>query len=73
MFVITSRLPEADRKVIAEALQAALVDLLDLSLTGKQVHWSLYGRCFALVCIVKSQVARLVCVGFAVLLLVAGG
>jgi starvation-inducible DNA-binding protein len=31
-------LPEADRKVIAEALQGAVGDLLDLSLTGKQVH-----------------------------------
>ncbi|WP_409474117.1 hypothetical protein [Streptomyces sp. HC307] len=47
MFGITSPLPEADRKVIAQALQGALVDLLDLSLTGKQVHWSLHGRRFA--------------------------
>ncbi|OAH10760.1 ferritin family protein [Streptomyces jeddahensis] len=47
MFVITSPLPEVDRKVIAEALRGALVDLLELSLTGKQVHWSLYGRRFA--------------------------
>jgi starvation-inducible DNA-binding protein len=38
MFVMTSLLPEADRKVIAETLQGALVDLLDLSLTGKQAH-----------------------------------
>jgi len=46
MSVITSPLPEADRKVIAEALQGALVDLLDLSLTAKQAHWSLYGPRF---------------------------
>ncbi|OAH10415.1 Dps family protein [Streptomyces jeddahensis] len=46
MYAITSPLPEDDRKVVAEALQGALVDLLDLSLTGKQAHWTLYGPRF---------------------------
>lgn len=46
MSVISSPLPEADHKVVSEALQGALVDLLDLSLTAKQAHWSLYGPRF---------------------------
>lgn len=46
MPAITSLLPETNRRIVAEALQGALVDLLDLSLTAKQAHWSLYGRRF---------------------------
>ncbi|HEY1178426.1 MAG TPA: DNA starvation/stationary phase protection protein [Phytomonospora sp.] len=34
------------RKVTGEALQGALVDLVDLSLVGKQAHWNVYGRNF---------------------------
>ncbi|MEV5386242.1 DNA starvation/stationary phase protection protein [Streptomyces sp. NPDC052721] len=46
MSVINSPLPEAGRRVVADALQGALVDLIDLSLTAKQAHWSLYGPRF---------------------------
>lgn len=37
--------PEA-RKIVAEALQGTLVDLLDLSLVAKQAHWNLVGPRF---------------------------
>lgn len=46
MSVVNSPLPESDHKIVTEALQGALVDLLDLSLTAKQAHWSLYGPRF---------------------------
>ncbi|MGY0020644.1 Dps family protein [Streptomyces sp. YJ-C3] len=35
-----------DRKIAGDALQGALVDLLDLSLLAKQAHWNLYGPRF---------------------------
>jgi starvation-inducible DNA-binding protein len=35
-----------DRKVTAEALQAALVELIGLSLQAKQAHWNLHGPQF---------------------------
>ncbi|MFJ9770309.1 Dps family protein [Kitasatospora sp. NPDC101157] len=44
--VISSPLPDNDRKTTGEALQGALVDLLDLSLVAKQAHWNLYGPRF---------------------------
>lgn len=34
------------QKTAGEALQSALVDLIDLSLTGKQAHWNVTGRGF---------------------------
>lgn len=46
MASITSLLSAEDKKVTAEALQGALVDLLDLSLLGKQAHWNIIGRSF---------------------------
>ncbi|MET8832136.1 DNA starvation/stationary phase protection protein [Streptomyces sp. NPDC004610] len=46
MYVVKSPLPEADLKVVAEALQSALVDLVDLSLVAKQVHWNIIGPRF---------------------------
>ncbi|MGY1836347.1 Dps family protein [Blastococcus sp. SYSU DS0510] len=46
MAPITSPLPENIQKVAGEALQEALVDLTDLSLIAKQVHWTLVGRTF---------------------------
>jgi len=33
-------------EVVATALQSALVDLIDLSLAGKQAHWNVYGPHF---------------------------
>ncbi|WP_214413694.1 Dps family protein [Sphaerisporangium fuscum] len=46
MSQITSPLPPDKQKVTGEALQGALIDLLDLSLIGKQAHWNLIGRNF---------------------------
>lgn len=37
---------EHDREETGGQLQATLVDLLDLSLLGKQLHWSVVGREF---------------------------
>jgi starvation-inducible DNA-binding protein len=46
MGTITSPLTEDARTVTGEALQGALIDLIDLSLLAKQAHWNLIGRHF---------------------------
>jgi len=46
MTVVKSPLPEQSRKVVGEALQSALVDLVDLSLLAKQLHWNIIGSRF---------------------------
>ncbi|MBB2912766.1 starvation-inducible DNA-binding protein [Streptosporangium becharense] len=46
MSAITSPLNPEAQKVVAAALQGALVDLLDLSLLGKQAHWNVIGHNF---------------------------
>lgn len=46
MYVVKSPLSDADLKTVAGALQGALVDLLDLSLVAKQVHWNIVGPRF---------------------------
>jgi starvation-inducible DNA-binding protein len=46
MSVVTSTLPGAARKTTGDALQGALVDLLDLSLVAKQTHWNVIGPRF---------------------------
>jgi starvation-inducible DNA-binding protein len=46
MAQITSPLSGDKQKITGEALQGALIDLLDLSLVGKQAHWNLIGRNF---------------------------
>ncbi|KNE79976.1 MULTISPECIES: Dps family protein [Streptomyces] len=47
MSVVKSPLAdEGDRRVVADALQGALVDLVDLSLVAKQVHWNVVGPRF---------------------------
>ncbi|MGW1839398.1 Dps family protein [Streptomyces sp. BBFR2] len=46
MSVVTSTLSDADRAVVGEALQGALVDLVDLSLVAKQLHWNVVGPRF---------------------------
>jgi starvation-inducible DNA-binding protein len=43
---ISSTLDEAARETARAALQATLVDLIDLSLVAKQAHWNLVGRQF---------------------------
>ncbi|MGK5728738.1 Dps family protein [Streptomyces sp. URMC 124] len=46
MSVVKSSLSEQDRKIVGDALQGALVDLVDLSLVAKQVHWTVVGPRF---------------------------
>ncbi|MFF2524899.1 Dps family protein [Streptomyces liangshanensis] len=46
MSVVKSSLSEEDLKVVGEALQGALVDLVDLALVAKQVHWNIVGPRF---------------------------
>ncbi len=43
---INSPLSEADRQTTGALLQGALVELIDLSLTGKQAHWNVVGKNF---------------------------
>lgn len=43
---ITSTLSPENQKITGEALQGALVDLIDLSLIGKQAHWNVVGPQF---------------------------
>ncbi|MFF3460572.1 DNA starvation/stationary phase protection protein [Streptomyces sp. NPDC002730] len=46
MSVVKSPLSEVDLKTVGNALRGALVDLLDLSLVAKQVHWNVVGPRF---------------------------
>ncbi|MER6787509.1 DNA starvation/stationary phase protection protein [Streptomyces sp. NPDC000658] len=46
MTVVKSPLPEPARQVTFDALQNTLVDLLGLSLIGKQAHWNIVGPRF---------------------------
>jgi starvation-inducible DNA-binding protein len=46
MTVVKSPLSDSDREITGNALQSALVDLLDLSLVAKQAHWNLVGPRF---------------------------
>jgi starvation-inducible DNA-binding protein len=43
---ITSPLADADRDAVGAILQATLVDIIDLSLIGKQAHWNVIGKNF---------------------------
>jgi starvation-inducible DNA-binding protein len=43
---IQSPLNEADKEITGNALQATLVDLVDLSLIAKQAHWNVVGANF---------------------------
>lgn len=49
MAAIKSPLTESAQKVAGNALQGALVDLIDLALVAKQAHWNLTGRNFKVV------------------------
>ncbi|WP_433468172.1 Dps family protein [Spirillospora sp. CA-128828] len=49
MAAIKSPLGDAALKATGDALQGALVDLIDLSLVAKQAHWNLTGRNFKVV------------------------
>ncbi|MGV9559636.1 Dps family protein [Streptomyces sp. NPDC003401] len=46
MTVVKSPLPEPARQVTSDALQGTLVDLLGISLIGKQAHWNIVGPRF---------------------------
>ncbi|AXK34347.1 DNA starvation/stationary phase protection protein [Streptomyces armeniacus] len=45
-YAVKSTLPEQDLKIVGEALQGSLVDLVDLSLVAKQIHWNIVGPRF---------------------------
>ncbi|MEU8544888.1 DNA starvation/stationary phase protection protein [Streptomyces sp. NPDC048717] len=47
MSVVKSPLSAANLKTVGGALQGALVDLVDLSLVAKQVHWNVVGPRFS--------------------------
>ncbi|MFD0899905.1 Dps family protein [Actinomadura sediminis] len=49
MAAVKSPLTESAQKVAGNALQGALVDLIDLALLAKQAHWNLTGRNFKVV------------------------
>ncbi|KUO19264.1 Dps family protein [Streptomyces dysideae] len=46
MTVVKSTLPDKERRIACDALQDTLVDLLGLSLVGKQAHWNIVGPRF---------------------------
>lgn len=46
MNTIRSPLGEKERTVTGQALEGALIDLIDLTLQAKQAHWNLLGRHF---------------------------
>ena len=46
MTAMQSPLPDDDRRTTGDVLQGTLVDLLDLSLIGKQAHWNIVGPRF---------------------------
>ncbi|MDJ1137200.1 Dps family protein [Streptomyces iconiensis] len=45
-YAVKSTLPETDLKTVGEALQGTLMDLIDLSLVAKQIHWNVVGPRF---------------------------
>ncbi|MER7545899.1 Dps family protein [Actinomadura sp.] len=49
MATVKSPLPDDAVKVVGQALQGALIDLIDLALVAKQAHWNLTGRNFKVV------------------------
>jgi starvation-inducible DNA-binding protein len=56
MSAIRSPLPDDARTVTGEALQGMVVDLVDLSLFGKQLHWNVTGRAFRSIHLQLDQV-----------------
>ncbi|MCC5578236.1 DNA starvation/stationary phase protection protein [Microtetraspora sp. AC03309] len=46
MTSISSPLSSENKKIVTDCLQGALIDLIDLSLEGKQAHWNVIGRHF---------------------------
>ena len=56
---ITSPLPPDAQRTAGEALQATLVDLVDLSLVAKQAHWNVVGRNFRSVHLQLDEVVKM--------------
>ncbi|MBD0418561.1 DNA starvation/stationary phase protection protein [Streptomyces sp. NPDC052309] len=46
MYVVKSPLSDVNLQTVSEALQGALVDLVDLALVAKQIHWNVVGPRF---------------------------
>jgi starvation-inducible DNA-binding protein len=46
MYVVKSPLSDANLMTVSEALQGALVDMVDLALVAKQIHWNVVGPRF---------------------------
>ncbi|MEU1056321.1 DNA starvation/stationary phase protection protein [Streptomyces sp. NPDC005876] len=46
MYVVKSPLSDANLATVSDALQGALVDLVDLALVAKQIHWNVVGPRF---------------------------
>ncbi|MEW9548752.1 Dps family protein [Nonomuraea sp. NPDC050783] len=59
MATIKGPLSDDARNTVAECLQGALVDLIDLSLVAKQAHWNLVGSHFRSVHLQLDQVVQL--------------
>lgn len=59
MYVVKSPLSDANLKTVSEALQGALVDLVDLSLVSKQIHWNVVGQRFRSVHLQLDEVVTL--------------
>lgn len=59
MTVVKSPLTDEATKVTGEALQSTLIDLIDLTLVAKQVHWNLTGSHFRSVHLQLDEVVAL--------------
>jgi starvation-inducible DNA-binding protein len=59
MTVVKSPLPEDALKITGETLQNTLIDLIDLTLIAKQVHWNLTGSHFRSVHLQLDEVVTL--------------
>ncbi|UBU16799.1 Dps family protein [Nonomuraea gerenzanensis] len=59
MATITGPLSGDAKNTVAEALQGALVDLIDLSLVAKQAHWNLVGTHFRSIHLQLDEVVAL--------------
>ncbi|MFF1276467.1 Dps family protein [Streptomyces marokkonensis] len=59
MYVVKSPLSDENLKTVSEALQGALVDLVDLALVAKQIHWNVVGPRFRSVHLQLDEVVTL--------------
>lgn len=59
MYVVKSPLSDVNLKTVSEALQGGLVDLVDLGLVAKQIHWNVVGPRFRSVHLQLDEVVDL--------------